>query len=44
MIALVEGLLYQQYIIQGLQVSNYELINDNNDKINKIWNKLLMKH
>lgn len=34
MIALVEGLLYQQYIIQGLQ-SNYELINDNNDKLIK---------
>lgn len=35
MIALVEGLLYQQYIIQGLQVSNYELINVNNDKLIK---------
>lgn len=32
---LVERLLYQQYVIQELQVSNYELINGNNDKLIK---------
>lgn len=39
---LVEGLLYQQYVIQGLDVSNYKLINGNNDKLIKYeinWNK-----
>lgn len=32
---LVEGLLYQQYVIQELDVSNYKLINGNNDKLIK---------